>query len=131
MSTVEGLGNIIKKGITATSPGNHEDQAKLMEKAIPEAGLKAEDTMSHPQGAAQMIGYGGESLAEFLLGDDALKGLSMADKFKQISGVMGILEKSPRLMKMLQMGVDVGKGRNRTWPGRTSSVEEKPDTCPL
>ena len=126
MSTVEGLGNIIKKGITATSPGNHEDQAKLMEKAIPEAGLKAEDTMTHPQGAAQMIGYGGENLAEFLLGDEALKGLSMADKFKQISGVMGIMEKSPRLMKMLQMGVDVGKAATELGPEEQAALKKSP-----
>ena len=53
----------------------------------------------------------------------------MADKFKQISGVMGILEKSPRMMRMLQMGVDVAKAQANS--GRKNKPHcKKSHACP-
>jgi hypothetical protein len=96
--TVSGIGTLLNK-----IPG-------IGEMLAPKEGLGAEKAaIGKPEGAAQWVGYGGENLAEFMLGDEALKGLSMADKFKQISGAMGVLEKSPRLMRAIQMGADVGK----------------------
>jgi hypothetical protein len=97
-STVSGIGTLLNK-----IPGVGEILA-------PKEGLAAEKGMiGEPEGTAQWVGYGGENLAEFMLGDEALKGLSMADKFKNISGAMAIFEKSPRIMRAIQMGADVGK----------------------
>jgi hypothetical protein len=50
------------------------------------------------------IGYGGENLMEFISGDEALKGLSLAEKWKAASDVAGIFEKSPKLMHAAQVG---------------------------
>lgn len=49
-------------------------------------------------------GYGGETLAEFMLGDEALKGLGFADKLEQVAKTAKILEKSPKLMAALKVG---------------------------
>jgi hypothetical protein len=48
--------------------------------AIPEEGVHAADIMETPHGLAQDIGVGIENLLEFVAGDDALKGLTLADK---------------------------------------------------
>jgi len=69
---------------------------------------------------AGRIGYGGETLTEFLLGDEALKGLSLADKLKAASGVAQMFEKSPKLMKAVQIGADAMKN----YPKATEIVGE-------
>lgn len=50
------------------------------------------------------IGYGSETLAEFMLGDEALKGLSFADKLAAVSKTAKVLESSPRLINALKIG---------------------------
>lgn len=52
------------------------------------------------------VGYGGETLAEFMLGDEALKGLGFADKLEQVAKTAKILEKSPKLMAALKVGAN-------------------------
>jgi len=69
---------------------------------------------------AGRIGYGGETLTEFFLGDEALKGLSLADKLKAASGVAQVFEKSPKLMKAVQIGADAMKN----YPKATEIVGE-------
>jgi hypothetical protein len=70
------------------------------------ADLQAEQANSTTQGTAQGVGAGLESIGEFLLGDSALKGLSLGDKLTQVSKVMKYIEKSPMLAKALGIGVD-------------------------
>ena len=111
--TTEGIGSLISK-----IPG--------VDGIIPKEGLTAENLQATPHGTAQMIGYGGENLAEFMLGDEALKGLSLADKFKKISGVMGILENSPRLMRALQLGSDIGKATTELGPEEQAAIRKSP-----
>src|ERR1700691_2216527 len=62
-STTEGIGSLLHK-----IPG-------IGDKLIPQEGLTAENKQATPVGSDQMVGYGGENLAEFMLGDEALKGL--------------------------------------------------------
>jgi hypothetical protein len=62
------------------------------------------DVNATTQTTAGKIGYGGENLTEFILGDEALKGLSFAEKLKAASGVAAIFEKSPKLMHAAQVG---------------------------
>ena len=113
--TVSGIGSLINK-----IPGIGEILA-------PKAGIEAEKgIIGRPDNAAQWVGYGGENLSEFLLGDEALKGLSLADKYKQISGVMGILEKSPKLMRALQMGADVGKAAGELGDEAKAAIAKNP-----
>lgn len=103
LSTTTGLGNIIHKTGEAIHPG-------LGEAVIPQAGLNDEaafaDTHNNP---TQNLGYGGETLTEFMLGDEALKGLSMADKLTTVAKWMKIAEKSPRIMQALKFGATAAK----------------------
>jgi hypothetical protein len=142
MEGVHGVGTLIGKGVDAMSAvaperaleslgliskGTTEKVAgKVKEALVPEAGMKAEESMTHPEGTAQWIGYGGENLAEFLLGDEALKGLSMAEKFEQIAKATKIFEKSPRLMKAIQMGVDVHKAAGELGPEEAAAIKKSP-----
>ena len=57
----------------------------------------------------EKFGYGGETLVEFLLGDEALKGLSQSDKLKKISDIMKTLENSPITLYALKTGVEALK----------------------
>lgn len=102
LQTTSGLGNIIHKVGEYVHPG-------LGEAVIPQSGLTAEQNMAQTHGTAQSIGAGAESVAEFLMGDEALKGLSMADKYAQIAKTMKMAEQSPRLMKALKIGADAAR----------------------
>ena len=53
-------------------------------------------------------GYGLETLSEFMMGDEALKGLDFADRLEAVAKTARILQKSPRLMKALQIGASAG-----------------------
>jgi hypothetical protein len=73
------------------------------------------------------IGYGGETLAEFVMGDEALKGLSMSDRLLQTAKTMKVFEGSPKLMWALKIGAQAL--RNGTVAGaqtldRTGDVGE-------
>lgn len=57
---------------------------------------------------SQGIGYGGETLAEFLTGDEAFQALSESEKLMQSGKIMKVLEKSPRLIEALKRGVTGG-----------------------
>jgi hypothetical protein len=57
---------------------------------------------------ARGVGYGGETLVEFMLGDEALKALPMAEQLARISKTMKILDNSPRLVKALAAGARMG-----------------------
>lgn len=134
LDTVHGTGEIIRKGLNAVdtpSPGlsdlitGHKPQG-LGDRLIPPSGQAALEKIATPENTTQMVGYGGENLAEFILGDEALKGLSMAEKFKQIAGVTSILEKSPALMKALQMGVDVSKATGELGAEAKAAIQKYP-----
>jgi hypothetical protein len=90
---------------------------KLLSKVPVLGDLIDQDQIKHDQteGAkpnanmAQSIGAGIESLAEFMAGDAALKGLSTADKLSKIVPVLTKLEKaSPRLVEILGNAIRQG-----------------------
>lgn len=55
---------------------------------------------------ASAVGKGGESLVEFLMGDEALKGMGFADRLTHAAKTAKILEKSPKLLKAFQIGAE-------------------------
>lgn len=55
------------------------------------------------------LGYGGESLAEFMMGDESLKELDFADRLASVAKTAKILQKSPRLLRALQVGAAAAK----------------------
>jgi hypothetical protein len=109
IQTAEGLGDIGHKAIHAVLP---ESAAEVLS---PNVGMAAEHSYAKPltdpvgSKASQIAGYGGESLMEFLTGDEALKGLSLGDKLMKSAKIAKILETSPRLMEALQHGAKLKK----------------------
>lgn len=59
--------------------------------------------------AAEHIGQGGETLAEFLLGDAALKALPMAKRLEVAAKSLKVIEGSPKLAQALQVGTKILK----------------------
>jgi len=53
---------------------------------------------------AAKIGYGGETLAEFLMGDEALKALPVAQRLETAAKAIKTVEGSPRLVNALRIG---------------------------
>jgi hypothetical protein len=86
---------------------------------LPHQTLEDREQELHDQNAnnpgLRQLGYGGETLAEFLMGDEALQGLSMSDKLLQTAKTMKTLEKSPRLLQVLKTALSTG--------GRTAAVQ--------
>lgn len=117
--TTAGVGSLIRKGLSMVSPS-------LAEKVIPAQGLSTERDQAVPHGAYEKLGYGGEGLAEFLLGDEALKGLSLADKLKHVSSVAKIFESSPTLMKAVQTGANISKMVGALGPEEASALQKSP-----
>ena len=100
----EAIGAGIGDGLLGTLNGG----ASMLH--LPHATLQARQDLIEGQNkenpTLNAIGYGGETLLEFLTGDEALKGLALSDRLMKSAGVAKALEQSPRLMKALQIGAD-------------------------
>ena len=116
---VSGTSNLIRKGLSKISP-------ELAEKIIPEQGLSSLQTSTAPKNTFERLGYGGEGLLEFLTGDEALKGLSLADKLKHVSQVASIFEKSPSLMRAVQTGTNVIKAIGEMGAEEQAAIAKSP-----
>jgi hypothetical protein len=84
------------------------------EKYIPGAkhvpGLSATAEMTRiidtqPHGAAEWTGAIGENILEFIAGDEALKGLSLAERLGTAAKIAKFAETSPRVAKALEIGM--------------------------
>jgi len=54
----------------------------------------------------ESVGKGAESLTEFLLGDEALKSLSLVEQAKHLGDAGRLLQKSPKLAKAVEIGAN-------------------------
>jgi len=111
VETGMGIGELGHRAIHAALP---ERAAEVLS---PRAGMEAERTLAkpaldvaaeakaHPFTAAG-IGYAGETLTEFLLGDAALKNLSAAEKLTQAGKIARVLQSSPRLTTAVKLGAE-------------------------
>lgn len=88
-----------------------------------EAELK-NDNANNP--IAHDTGYGLETLTEFMLGDAALKGLSLADKLATVSKTMKIFQNSPKLIAALKLGASAGKAMETLGPEEQALVRKYP-----
>jgi hypothetical protein len=59
-------------------------------------------------GTAQNVGRGLESIIEFAMGNEALKGLSLSEKLAQSSKLAAVLEKNPRLASLFGNALRTG-----------------------
>lgn len=72
-----------------------------------EARQKELETNNAQNPVEHAIGYGGETLMELIGGDEALKGMSLADKLMATSKIAKVLESSPRITQALKVGADL------------------------
>lgn len=98
-----------------------EGQRAMQEQSESGVGTKAD----------KIIGYGGEALTEFLLGDEALKGLSVADRLMQVGKIHKLIEASPRLMQALKLGTNVGKAATELAPEEAALLKKYPTIARL
>ena len=77
----------------------------------------------------ESLSKGAEGMAEFLLGDEALKGMTLVEQAKHLGDAGRILEKSPKLAKAVEIGANAL--RQGTVGGfiRFSSVVPNLSTC--
>ena len=99
--------------------------------ASPETQQNAEAAKAPLEGTGEQVGGGLESIGEFLLGDEALKGLSIADRLTQVSKVMKLIEKSPRLAQTLRLGINVGKAGAELGPEERALLQKYPTLARL
>src|ERR1039458_3290626 len=92
------------EGIFSTVAGAAHLANKIPGVNIPTQTLDTLAGNNEEKTTAEKIGYGGETLTEFMLGDEALKGLSMSDKLLQTAKTMKFLEKSPKTIAALKIG---------------------------
>lgn len=87
---------------------------------------KLKQILKPDENSAEMFGYGGETLAEFLMGDEALKGLTSADKFDKLGKIFKVLGSSPKLMAALKNGANVGKAMAELGPEEQAALKKSP-----
>ena len=97
----------VGEGIFSTVAGAADMANKIPGVHIPTDTLHELAGDNETKTGVEKIGYGGETLMEFLLGDEALKGLSFADKLDAAAKTAKVLQKSPKLMKAAQIGAKV------------------------
>lgn len=79
------------------------------EKLVPEAGLQAMEGMTPDSTAGKIghaAGYGGETLTEFILGDEALQGLALSQRLGAAAKIAKTLEGSPKTLAALKIGAE-------------------------
>jgi hypothetical protein len=83
---------------------------KVGEILSPSSGLAALDVNNaqNSQSFTQKVGKGAETIAEFMLGDEALKGLTYAQKLKRIAPALEHIDKFPKIKAMLETAIRQG-----------------------
>ncbi len=76
----------------------------------PPADLEQQKQLMTTHGTAQSVGAGVETLGEFLLGDEALKGLALSERFVRASKAAKVIEESPLLTRVVNAGVRALRG---------------------
>ncbi|HXM59438.1 MAG TPA: hypothetical protein VN950_01190 [Terriglobales bacterium] len=83
----------------------------------PTEGINAATEIETPTNIAQKIGVGAEGIAEFFLGDEALKGLSIAERLGMASKVAKLAETNPVIARIITGGL------NAVRTGTTSAAQ--------
>jgi hypothetical protein len=111
--TVGGLFEGIGEGVFGTASGASDllDKATGMQPGAVNKELRTlagDDHTSH--GLPQTAGRGIEDVAEFLLGDEALKALPLSQRLIKSAKVAQIIEDSPLLNRVFQAGIRAVRG---------------------
>ncbi len=88
----------------------------------------ATDAETKPEGVGEHVGYIGENIMEFFAGDEALKALSLAEKFQLAAKLTKLAESNPAIAKLIGAGLratrtgTVSAGQELAHGGSTSDV---------
>lgn len=119
--TFMGLG----EGVAGTLAGATDLLGGKGTTASKELHYLASDAPGQSSGS-EHVGQGLESIAEFMMGDSALKGLSLADRLTNVSKIMKFIEKSPALANALKLGINVGKAGTELGPEERALLQKYP-----
>lgn len=125
LQTVHGTGELIRKGGNLIHAG-------LGDSIVPQSGQAALQQIATPdQGeghVGQVIGKTAEDVAEFVLGDEAIKGLSLGEKALKAAGLADKYEKaSPFVRKAIEhamTAVRTGTATGAETTAKTGDVKE-------
>lgn len=110
---IPGVFNGIGEGVYSTAAGASDiiDKVAGMHPGVVNAKLHelAGDNEKNTT-PEQDLGQGAEAVAEFLMGDEALKALPVSQRLAKISGIAKSLEESPVLNRIFQAGVRAVRG---------------------
>lgn len=111
--TTEGLAQGIGAGVgeSVSTVGHLINKIPLVgEDLSPSSGLAALDANNEQNSRTftQKVGKGAETIAEFMLGDEALKGLSYAQKLKRVAPALEHIDKFPKIKAMLETAIRQG-----------------------
>ncbi len=112
-------------------PGVHQlmqSDLPLIHHALDTEHLNAADQSTTPTNAAQKVGYGGESLAEFLIpGGEVGKAVGWTAKtLADSSKIMGVLEKSPKAIQAMKIGAAALQDAAKLGPAEKALVAAHP-----
>jgi hypothetical protein len=127
-----------EKGLTETLSGT----SQLAGKAADKLGLRhkngqskgifgeapASDVETKPEGFGEHVGYIGENLMEYVMGDEAIKSLSLAQKLGLATRIAKVAESHPIAAKLISAGLratragTVGAGQEAAHGGDSTDV---------
>lgn len=109
--------------------GAVEDQVKHFDPALANRVKGYIDSLTlnnAPTSTSQKVGGGLETLGEFMSGDEVFKGLGFADRMMEQGKIAKVLERFPKLMNALKLGVNVSKAVGELSPEEAEAVKNSP-----
>jgi hypothetical protein len=130
--TASTVGDLIRGGVSAASalspsragayladktglrPGAYQQEEQQRQQAtnavkdtlVPEQGQSAFKDINQATNPYQTGGKVAENVAEFMLGDEALKGLTTAQKLKKVATVVDAVQENSKFARALEIGMD-------------------------
>jgi hypothetical protein len=105
-----GAGFLKGAGQTANTVSSVLNKIPVVGKYLaPTEGINAATQTETPTNTAQKIGVGAEGIAEFFLGDEALKGLSIAERLGMASKVAKLAESNPVIARIISGGLNAAR----------------------
>lgn len=121
LATVHGVGEGIRQATNVASNaagGGRIGLGNLGDKIIPQEGQASLNSFATPENTTQKVGFGAEALLEMMVGDGALKSLSLAERLTLGSKIAKMAEDYPIVGKILAHGLNaVRMGTAQTGEG--------------
>jgi hypothetical protein len=109
LDPIKGVGEDVAEDVGGVDSIVHNVGEKihsgLGEALAPQASINKMQELATPSDGSQQLYKGVAGVAEFMLGDEALKGASMTDKLAKIAPMVQKLEKSPALLHIAEQTI--------------------------